>query len=609
MSPADLIGLLLACAVLAAAFRQCLRWRRFPTPARPAPWRIAALLALQLASAALLYRVLLPPQREVAEPVLVVLTAGTDAAAVRAAIDAGHPIVALPEADPVPDVDAHAARMPDLATALRMHPGASRLRVLGQGLAPRDQGAAAGRALDFEPTPLPRGFIELQSPPQVVAGAMLRASGRVHGADAGVVELLDPAGAVRDWATIDRDGRFIVQAATRASGPASYRLRLRADATDSATTVEEAVLPVMVMGGGDARILFLAGAPNPEVKYLRRWATDAGLRLHSRMALGGGVAIGDAPVAFDADTLAGFDLAIVDERAWSGLDAGARTALGAAVDEGLGLMLRITAPPDADTRAMLRGSGFNAADVEPDLAQDVHLADAPRASADDPVANPAIDGFADAPPPLARQRLRLDGESAVPLLRDRDGAIIALWRSAGRGRIAVWNLDQSYRLVLGGHADLHAHLWSDAVATLARPRGALPPHFAAMARQGKRAILCGIETGAPLVADDGSRLHPLPDPVAAGCAAVWPPRAGWHRLGTGDEATHLYVRDAAELPSVEANSRREATLHLAGAGGRPLAGASAPRAMATAPRWPWLLAWLAVTGLLWWLERARRKSP
>ncbi|GGK05280.1 hypothetical protein [Luteimonas terricola] len=598
MSLETIAGLLLALAVLAATLRQSLRWLRLPAPARPAGWRMALLPTLQLACAALLYCTLLPPQRSVEAPTLVVLTARADPALAERAIGRGERVVALPEADPAPTGGVE--RMPDLATALRMHPATARLRIVGEGLAARDVDPAKGLALEFEPAPPARGFIGLQASARVVAGATLRVVARVHEAGDGVVELVDPAGTVQDRALPDAGGRVLLQAPARARGPVSWHLRLRDSAAGDAAVIEEAAVAVDVVPGGQTRILLLAGAPNPEVKYLRRWAADAGLHLQSRMALGAGAVLGDGPLAIDADTLAGFDLVIVDERAWNGLTAAQRTALLAAVEQGLGLLWRITSAPEPGTRAALHELGFA---IDTDAAapgDEVRLGpqSPPGDSAD--VGATAVDP-PNALPALARQPLRLAAIDGVALLRDRDGEPLALWRGAGRGRVAAWNLDQSFRLVLTGHGERHARLWSEAVGTLARARAAEVPHFIDIAREGQRAILCGIQAGATLVAEDGTRIHPLPDPGAGGCAAAWPTRAGWHRTGDGDAAVHLHVRDAAALPGVEAHMRREATLRLAGAGPDRPAGTATSGTPAS--RWPWFLAWLATAGLLWWLER------
>ena len=603
MNPASAILCLLAIAVLAGTARTFVTYWRTPTSLRPAAWRMGALLVLQLAGGALLYCTLLPPQRVVDGSTLVVLTAGADAQAARAAAADGAIVVALPEAGAIADAgQSGIERMPDLGTALRAHPGTSRLLVTGTGLAERDIDAANGLPLHFEPAPLPRGLVELRSPARVVAGGNFRVSGRTNALEGGRIELVDPAGAVQDRATLDGDGRFLLQGTTRVAGPASYRLHLHDGSTD-AGLIEDAELAVEVVAGTSARLLLLAGAPGPEVKYLRRWATDAGLHLHSRMALGAGVMLGDGPPAFDATTLAGFDLAIVDERAWQGLAAGQREALLAAVDQGLGLMMRITAPPDASTHTVLRQLGFALA--EDDGLDAGVVLDVPAATTEVPVsragtsARPAVPG-------LLRQPVSIDAAASLPLLRDAAGETLARWRSAGRGRIAVWNLDQSFRLVLGGHGDLHARLWSEAVGTLARARDAEAPRLVGIARQGRRAILCGLAADSVLVADDGTRLHPQPDPGARGCAAVWPVRAGWHRTGEGDSMTMLHVSGSSALPAVEALARREATQRLADFGTMHVTDApTVGPAAREGARWPWFLAWLVASGLLWWLERFR----
>lgn len=610
MSIGTIIVLLLTVATAAALARQLWRWRR--APARPPAWRIGAILLLQLACALLLGLTLLPPERVTDTRTLAVATDGADASAVLAAADAGALLVTLPETAGTAD----ATRMPDLATALRMHPGVSRLRVIGSGLGERDLVAARGVPVDFEPAPLPRGFVELHSPERAVVGGTLRVAGRIHDAAGARIELLDPAGGVHGRAIPDDDGRFAVEAPVRIAGASSYRLRLLeggvgedagGDAA-AAIVIEEADVPVHAMAGARPRILLLAGAPGPEVKYLRRWAADSGLELHSRMELGAGIALGDPPVAFDAPTLAGFDLAIVDERSWSSLGAARREALLAAVGQGLGLMYRVTGAPDASTREALGRLGFTVGEADARIGDSVTL-DAPG-----PDGGPDGGPYGNVQdttglPELARQPRRIEAGDAVPLLRDAAGEPLGAWRGEGRGRVAAWNLDLSFRLVLAGHGDRHARLWSEAVGTLARARGAEAPRWSGLAREGRRAVLCGLAPGAALVGEDGTRLHPLPDPAAGGCAAVWPGQAGWYRVAAGDQepepdAGLLYVHAAGALPGVDARERRDATLRLAA--DAPDADVDAAGSIAPpvpGPRWPWFLLWLATVGLLWWLER------
>jgi len=86
-------------------------------------------------------------------------------------------------------------------------------------------------------------------------------------------------------------------------------------------------VPVSALAAPQRKLLVLAGAPQPELKYLRRWAVDAGLSLRTRIATGGGLVLGDAPPVLDADTLDSFDAMILDERALASLSARERDAV------------------------------------------------------------------------------------------------------------------------------------------------------------------------------------------------------------------------------------------------------------------------------------------
>ena len=580
------IAALLALAVLLAAARMLVAAWRVDPATRPRAWRLAVLLLLQAGSAALLYCTLLPPQRPVASGDMLVLTAAADTAGGDVAASAAR-VIALPEAAAL----AGAERVPDLATALRRHPGTTHLHVVGAGLPARDRDAALRPALSFAPAPLPRGVVELWSTPRATAGGRIAVRGRVHDVDGGSIELLDPAGARSDRVTLGEDGDFALAGLARSAGLASFRLRLR-DA--GGALVEEAEVPVEIAAGAKPRVLLLAGAPNAELKYLRRWIADAGLPSHSRISVGGGMHIGDPSRPFSAATFAGHDLLVIDERAWQSLGTSGHATLREAVRSGLGVLLRVTGPLSADGRAQLRALGFEVAAAPGSDA--VRIAADAGSSAPRPV---------DAPPVLTREPLRIDAADASTLLADADGNVLATWRAEGRGRVGAWLLDDSYRLVLAGDRDRHARIWSDAVAVLARAGGQSAPALPDDMREGEGAALCGVTTGDRLVSPSGRAMQLLPDPAtgAAACAGAWPTEPGWHHLQSGGRVWPMHVRAHDALPGIAALALRTAT---AGLVSDRAAGSAGVAASAPGPRWPWFIAWLAVSGLLWWLERARQ---
>jgi len=600
------LAALLVLAVLLTGAR-LIRWQwHAATTARSRPWRLALLLIAQPIAAALLYFTLLPPTLPTEAGTMVVASAGVDARPVRP----GDRVIALPEAP----VLTGAERVPDLATALRRYPGTRQLHVIGAGLEARDRDVARGQSLRFDPLPLPRGVVRLDVPERIAAGGRFRISGKVEGVAQGSVELLDPAGRRIGAAALEQNGEFAVNGSARAAGPATFLLRVR----DARRTLVEALeVPLWARDETPPRMLLLAGAPNPEWKYLRRWATDAGLSLHTQISTGGGLQLGDTPLALNAADFARFDLVVLDERAWASLSERQRAALGEAVRAGLGMLLRIGGPLPEATQRQLRALGLavsGGGDAAPvalmkrgsddeaiSAPQDLDTSSGPSNAISNDVSETD-----NAPPTLNRRTLRVASADAVPLLRDAAGMPLAYWRAEDRGRVAVWPLTDSFRLSLSGRGDLYGALWSDAFATLARAQPGPAPRIDRDARRQQRVSICGIASDARIVAPNGEATRLLPDPATGtpACAAYWPSQAGWHLLRQGERSWPFHVRDSAAALGLHRATLREATLNLAG---ETALNQAASSSATTPPRrgspWPWFFAWLAVSAALWWFER------
>ena len=114
--------------------------------------------------------------------------------------------------------------------------------------------------------------------------------GRGENLRGGSAELLDPAGQRVDREPLDAEGRFQLLGATRASGLTQFRLRLH---HASGRLAEETVIPLKVVTTPLPRVLALAGGPDAELKFLRRWAIDSGIKMHTQIQLGGGMQAGD----------------------------------------------------------------------------------------------------------------------------------------------------------------------------------------------------------------------------------------------------------------------------------------------------------------------------
>lgn len=567
------IGLVLAVALG--------NWRAWHAP-RHRTLRIG----LNVAAGVLLYLCLFPPatREDFTAGELVVLTPGTTSAQLDA-LSLGATLVALP------DVDAPRAieRAPDLGTALRRHADARRLRIVGGGLPPRDREAARGLVAAFDAAPLPRGLVELDTPHAVRAGSVWRLGGRVEGIPGGRVELRDPSGAVVTAQALDAQDRFDLHATAKGEGAALFAVNVL---DRDGARVDSAAVPLFARAGAPLKILLLAGAPDPELKYLRRWAADAGFAFDSRIGLSDGVALTEGTLALNEPSLRAADIAILDERAWAALDANQKQALGAAVRDGLGLLLRVTGPVPEPVAAEWAQWGY-------------------RVQTSEPVAAVKLDrtlGLAASDLAFARRALAIDANDAAPLLRADDGATLAWVGNRGRGRVALWLLVDSYRLSLGGAAAAFGTLWSDALSAVARARGEDEPALAAFARIDERVVSCGVAADAVVESEAGARTA-LPVEGAGRCAAYWPDAPGWHDLLEGGRRWPFFVRARDEAPGLAAGDAVRATRVLVGASSSVSDIATRERAL---PRWPFFLVWLAATALLWLLERgavARNDDP
>lgn len=581
-------GLLIAAAVAAGVVRVVLWARSAPEAERTPRWRLTALILLQLLAGGLLWLTLNPPTSLIRTGTMIVATAGSPATVPTAP---GDILIALPEAGPVQGAE----RAPDLATALRRHPIPARIRILGRGLTPRDQ-APLPVPVTFAPPPLPRGLTDLALPEPALPGETFVVGGQIGALTAGTVELIDPADQIVGKTSISPGQRFALMSSTRTSGLALFELRLR-DAADA--LVEQIAIPVETIEPSSPRVLVLAGAPGAEMKFLQRWAEDAGVAMAIDIDVGGGVRLGDPPVALTRASLSDLDLVVIDDRRWESLGPSGRATLTGAVNEGLGLLLRPSGPLSPGTRRDWAGLG--AALSGGDEAVALRL-DPPG----EPPAGPSEDTPSEDLPELTRRDLTDEGASAVTLLRDGDGVALASWRARGRGRVGVWTVTDSYALVLIGRPDRYGEMWSALFTEIGRAGDESRALVEGLPRVGARTVLCRLTGEAQVVGRDG-KAHGLRIDPATGsrdCAAFWPQEAGWHVIRDGeDRQTPFYVQPAEAAPSLVAAADRSATLALAGTAPTRAAPASTSRAPGSA--WPWFGGLLVVLSVLWWLERNR----
>lgn len=548
-------------------------WRQ--RAARGSRWLLLALL-LQAALIAVLWRLFYPPSVELPTATLLVLTAdhGLDGATplaqdealqslpadVRAEIAHAGRVIALPEAGALPAaLVSPGTTVPDLATALRQTP-AARLIVLGQGLPARDRDLARTLPLRHLPAAPARGIVELRLPPQPRPGAWWSLHGRVQPVSQGwQLRLFDPAGAEQARLEPAADGRFELTARAPIVGRHLYRLELL-DGPEQ--VIERISVPIEIESAPPLRLALHTAAPNPESKYLRRWALDAGLALDSRQPLRPGLTLSSGAASTTprnrAEDWAQTDLLIIEDRVWRSWRPTERAAARAAVEAGMGLLLRLTEAPDTTTTALYAELGFRVGSA--DLPLSVQLPPRPGGGGCRPVepsSSAALTADTDQPAgcaaaamiELTRRPLEVSAAQSTPLLRNADGNPLGLWRPLAAGRVGLLWLSDSYRLALANEPAEHADHWSNWVGTLARAQGLAVLAIDALPAQlwvDERATLCG--PWRSVLDPTGKVTSLLPDPQAANCSGWWPTQVGWHRLTRPADSTATSSATASTGP-------------------------------------------------------------
>ena len=558
--------------VIAVAVLFCIvRSLRFAGKQR---WLLAVGQVLMGAALALvLYPPSIPHDRETA----VVLTEGVTPGQLEG-IEQGITLIALPEA---PTEFDHAERAVDLGSALRQHPEIGDVLILGDGLPARDRDAVAELGVAFKPVEEPTGLVELLVPDTVNAGTRWALSGRVAGSKQARVELLDRSDAVVASTAIDDDGRFRLSATAKSNTRMLYRLRVL-DSSD--TLIEEVPVAVVARAGDTLRTLIVAGAPDAELKYLRRWIVDAGHSLGSQIALSRGIEQRQSAGELDPATLAETDLLIVDERSWGAFSQSTRAAVREAVESGMGLLLRVTGPVPKTVVEDWLAMGFTL--EEKDVARSVSLVE-------------PFDG-ADGSRTITRQPVEVTAKDSVALVKAGDDSDLAIWRAVGLGRVGIWLPLDTWRMTLDGDREGYGTLWSKVFSTLARARSAATPLLPRQVRIHQRSVICGLQPGATIEGADGVRHDLLVGNDEASCAAWWPTEAGWHELTNADERWPMHVLDQGEAVALQRMQLREATMALV------RDASTVQRVSSELPRWPFFLVWLTLAALVWWLERRRR---
>ena len=487
-------------------------------------------------------------------------------------------------------------------------PALGTLTVMGHGLETLQWlGFPDDLAIRFDPPPL-TGPVDAAWPRSLGQGEPLIVTGRYledPSVNATTIELLDPAGVAVAEHDLLSGNAFELITHPKAAGLLEYRLRIVGNEGELHTET----VPVYVRSGERPLLYVLQSAPSFEARQLRNWAGDSGATVVIDTAITRGRELRQRVNAdqlvddrLSPALLATAGLAVVDGRAWAGLEAGRREWFETAVREGMGLLILA----DGDLAAYL--------DDNDTLLQGFGLAERER-NEDGYV--PVWEG-SESEQQLPLLGLELVHRDSAALTRIESGEVVEAYRNVGLGRVAISVLRERHRWLTSGDEATYTAYWARLLGRIGRPAPLpylLPPADDTWSRPGRRSRLCAMAGDAEVTFEvsplqDESVLKPRSASASSGgprrCTEFWPVQPGWHRVGLYADSeqkseAYFYVFGDDQWRTHRRYSRQQATLHRAATFAADEAEMTRTARVDIDPLWPWLV-FMISAGLLW-LER------
>ncbi len=461
-------------------------------------------------------------------------------------------------------------------------PGAQ-VHLVGWGLDEGELRWLDAEELVLHPRPLPDGIQRVRWTGSLFLGDPLVVRGSARAGTSGWLVLGDENGPV-DSLRIDRGAvsEFTLRHTPRATGALLYTLRLGSVADTFSILVTEATPPAT---------LILAAAPSREWSDLRDWLAGQGGRVAMRTTLSRGEIRTDrmngAEVPrIDRASLSRIAVVITDGRTIASLTVAERSALGTAVNEGLGVILLL----DGTTRDTEGGELRRFVPWRQVSAGEIEVRDV----------RPEFERVRASETPVAAEAFVIDPRGARPVLEDGRGGILAATERQGRGRITGTLVTGAGRWLRGGESDAYATYWSALIRSTARPDLSVPRW-----EVGDRPTVIdgevelvrwGAGAGIVVLAEDSVTLVSDPLYPAKVGARWWPRREGWNEVGE----LRVWVGGNESWQGWRGVQRRDATERWISEhrGGKETPGGRVPE-RAPWPLWPFFLAFVASAGWLW----------
>jgi hypothetical protein len=446
----------------------------------------------------------------------------------------------------------------DLPYFLKSNPQIKKLTIYGYGLNENELRLLKDHEVVFHPTKNFSGIISASWQHQLKVSEPLLVQGTYQNKEEKTVKLL-----LKGFGT-DIDS-IIVEANTNKSfsfkiqpkqiGKAIFQLI----AFQKRDTISIDPVPFEVSEQEPIKVLMLSSFPDFEYKFLKKWLFENQYPLAFRSQISKNKYTTDFLnlerfnlERVNISTLKKFDLLLIDEEELLAISETERTAIATAVQQGMGLLIRISNPKIA------KAFGYNFLRYEAAPAKNKQLNVQLLSS------NLKLHEL-----PIEQVLYLKVKQGDQPLVVDAGGKILANSTLIGNGKIIATTIGATYQWLLAGKKTDYTNYWSEILVKGAKKKQELynsyvAPQFPTLYQKTNIKVDVNDPNKVPLLKIDSVNLSPRQNMELPfkWDATFWPQHTGWHDAKINDYTSSFYVFKKLDWKAAKIQQTIDATLHF-----------------------------------------------
>ncbi|KQC01276.1 hypothetical protein [Pedobacter sp. Hv1] len=446
--------------------------------------------------------------------------------------------------------------LPDLAYHLQLHPELKQVHIYGYGLGKEELKKLENHTVAFHAGSVPSGVISCNWPAELKATTPLIVQGNYQNeSDQAIKLLLFGLGKNIDSLSVKAKSSvdFSFKTIPKQTGKAVYRLI----ALQGKDTLSKEPVPFTVAKKEVMNVLVLASFPDFEYKFLKKWLYEN----QYPVALRSRISKNKYSTDFlnrketnldqiNSETLKNIAVLLADEEELKALSAKERSTIQLAVENGMGLMIRLIDPKQTNPF-----QNFNRYEIP--------------ASAEKPLAFkiPAENANLNVLPFVQTLFLKTGANEQI-LVADTKGRAVVSTQLHGMGQVMGSTISATYQWQLAGKSADYTTFWSTLLDKASRKKSMdqtvqFVPQLTTV-DQRTRLIVSGTDDKVPDMRLGEVKLSPRQNMELPfeWDAVFWPSQLGWNQLKINQKAVDFYVYQKSDWQNLKNANKISSTNHF-----------------------------------------------